>query len=899
VALTPGTRLGVYEVTAHLGEGGMGEVYRATDTNLKRRVALKVLPVSVAADADRLARFQREAEVLAALNHPNIAAIYGLERSGPTTALVMELVEGDDLSQRIARGAISLDEALSIAKQIADALEAAHDQGIIHRDLKPANIKVREDGTVKVLDFGLAKLVEAPGAGSSAVGLSQSPTMTSPAMMTGLGMLLGTAAYMSPEQARGKVVNKRADIWAFGCVLYEMLAGKRAFEGEDVSETLAAVLRADPDWDLAPRRCRNLLKRCLEKDPKRRLRDIGDAWPVLEAETHAPVSAHHVGIQRGAWFWIAAAALFAVIATLLAVVHFLEKPSTPERVRFQVSPPENSAFNGVFSLSPDGRRLAFITTDSQSRTLLWVHSLDSGESRSLGSASGSPFWSPDSRFIGFEANGKLKKVGASGGPVETVCDVPTGTWGSGAWNQTDEIVFGVLNGPLFRVLAAGGAPSPLTTLDRSRQEVAHSRPRFLPDGRHFLYLRSSSVPEVSGIYVASLDVAPQQQSAKRLIGTQYGPVFAASSDQRYGQLLFLRDGTVMAQLLDIRRLELAGEAVPVAEDVGNNNSFGSFSASTTAALAYRSSTAANSRLTWFDRRGNVLDPVANPGSAFELALSPDARRVATRITEGGNDDIWLLDFARGTRTRFTVDPGQEAAPIWSPDGSQIVFVSTRNGIEDLYRKSSSGGEEALLYKSNERKFPQDWSRDGRFLLYSSVGSGTDLDLWVLPLEGERKPVPFLKTLFSETQGRFSPDSRWIAYTSNESGKAEVYVRPFPASSGGGSQWMVSTAGGNQPRWRTDAKELFYVSPDNTLMSVEVSTAAGLGGQSFQASVPKALFNAPMMLFGAGIVPANTHRWDVTGNGQRFLINAALPNTNSVPITVVLNWQAALGARERR
>ncbi len=650
------------------------------------------------------------------------------------------------------------------------------------------------------------------------------------------------------------------------------------------------MLRAEPEWTAVPHQVKKLLRICLEKDAKQRLRDIGDAWRLLEGETLAPASAVQSDIQRPAWLWPVSAAVLAATTLMLAFVHFREKPPTPERLRFQVPAPGKSGFNGVFNLSPDGRQLAYISIDSEGRSLLWVHSLDSGESRSLGNATGSPFWSPDSRFIGFEVSGTLRKVAASGGPAETVSEVPSG-WGSGAWNRNDEIVIGSLgSGGLFRVSAAGGSPAPLTTLDRSRQEVSHGRPRFLPDGRHFLYLRSSSSVENSGIYVGSLDLTPEQQPATRLVGTQLGPVFATSPDQRDGYLLFAREGTLMAQPFDTRRLMLTGAAVTVTEQVGNQGSYGSFSASDSGTLAYRSGIGASSRLTWFDRQGQVLGTASDPLPNWELALSPDAQRVATRRTDATNDDIWLFQFARGARTRFTFDPAQDVAPVWSPDGRQIIFASTRSGAEDLYRKSASGGAEEELYKSGDRKFPQDWSRDGRFLLYAAIGS--DLDLWVLPLEGERKPVPFLRTPFRETQGRFSPDGHWIAYASTESGKTEVYVRLFPMSSGGGEQWMVSTAGGSQPHWRRDGKELFYLSPDNMVMSADVSANTGKSVPSFQSGAPKALFSVPVST-GSGLIAISSNRWDVTADGQRFLVNASLTDMNPAPIAVVLNWAAAL------
>jgi Tol biopolymer transport system component len=901
MTLAAGARLGPYEVLAPLGAGGMGEVYRARDTKLNRDVALKILSDAFASDPDRLARFTREAQTLASLNHPHIAAIYGIEESHGIRALVMELVEGEDLSKRIARGAMPTDEALAIAKQIADALEAAHEQGIIHRDLKPANIKVRPDGTVKVLDFGLAKALD-PTAASS-VNITNSPTLSLQA--TQAGIILGTAAYMSPEQARGKPVDKRADIWAFGVVLYEMLTGQRLFEGETVSDTLIEVATKEPDWDRVPAKVRRLLRRCLEKDPKRRLRDIGDVDSLLD---DAPPESIQAGSPPHAWWrqggWMAAAAVFGIALAALAFIHFREKPPVTDVVRFQVPAPEKTSFAAGAALSPDGHRIAFGATGQDGRTVLWVHSLDSLESQPLAGTEGvifNPFWSPDSRFIAFGVSGKLKKVEASGGPPQTVCDL-AGAYREGAWSREGVIVFGVLGQGLglMRVSEAGGAASPLTTLDASRQEVLHVAPSFLPDGRHFVYYRSSTAVEKSGLYLGSLDATPEQQGARRLVATTSTAAYAPSSDPALGHVLFVREGSLMAQAFDARRLELAGEAVPIAEDLPNSGP-AFFSVSTTGALAYRTgvSIAGNptTQLTWFDRGGKVLGTVGEPGQYDTVALSPNGTQVAvsrndpqaaSRGGARGHTDIWLHEFSRARPTRFTFDPGLDNMAVWSPDGSRILFASTRDGVRNLYEKVSSGmGNDEPLLQSQEAKYPHDWSRDGRFLVYSVV-VGAKAELWVLPRTGDdRKPQPYLQTASFASQARFSPDSRWIAYTQADlSGQNEVYVRPFPAAPG---QWIVSKGGGAQPRWRRDGKELFYVSPDSKLMSVEVATASG----TFQAGIPNTLFAAPIRGGGANF---EVTRYDVTANGQKFLINtlpATATSAPSSPITVVLNWTAGL------
>ena len=889
--LSVGDKLGPYEILAPIGAGGMGEVYRARDTRLGRDVALKI------SAAQFTERFEREARTIATLNHPNICALYDV---GPNY-LVMELIEGPTLAERIKEGAVPLSEALVVAQQIGAALDAAHEKGIVHRDLKPANIKITHDGAVKVLDFGLAK---AGGSAQVQASPEQSPTISMAA--TQAGVILGTAAYMSPEQARGKVVDKRADIWAFGVVLHEMLTGKRLFQGEDLTETLASVVKEKPDLSDVPVQVRRLLERCLEKDPKRRLRDIGDMELLLvaEADVGQAISSPASGLRRWLWPMVAGVATLALAA--LGFIHVREKaPVAPEPVRFQIPAPEKGNFTFGAYVSPDGRRMAFPVRGPDGRIALWVHSLGSLESRALAGTEGAAapvFWSPDSRFIAFGVQGKVKKVDASGGPPQTVCDL-SGLWRGGGWSRDGVIVFGVSGKGLMRVSDAGGAASPLTTVDSSRQETSHSGPAFLPDGRHFVYHRNSTA-ENSGIYLGSLDAKPEQQSSKRLVTTTSNVAYAPSpnpplGDAGLGYLLFVREGSLMAQAFDARRLELAGEAVPIAENLADIG-VPFFSVSTTGVLAYR--TGAGSaypalQLTWFDRAGKILGTVGEPGQYNTLALSPDGARVAFSRndpqaagkggagTGGGNTDIWLYEFSRGASTRLTFDPGLDWFAVWSPDGSRIVFSSDRDGPNNLYQKASSGaGNEEALLKSNETKYADDWSPDGRFLAY---GLGREAGLWLLPLTGDdRKPRPYLETE-SGSQARFSPDGRYVAYTSNQSGKNEVYVRPFPTASGG--KWMISKGGGNQPHWRRDGKELFYISADSKMMAVEVAGASG----TFQSGIPKALFAAPV--WGGGTA-SNTTRYDVTPDGKKFLINSVPAETTpgaSSPITVVLNWQAGL------
>jgi Tol biopolymer transport system component len=901
--LANGTRLGPHEILSAIGAGGMGEVYRARDTKLGRDVAIKVLPEVFARDAARMARFGREAKLLASLNHSNIASIYGLEDANSTRALVMELAEGPTLADRIRQGPIPIEDALRIAKQIADALEYAHEHGIIHRDLKPANVKVAADDTVKVLDFGLAKALETD---PSAAELANSPTISR--MATEAGVLLGTAAYMSPEQAKAKQVDRRADIWAFGCVLYEMLTGKKAFRGETVTDTLAAVIRAEPDWSqlpaATPMRVRVLLHRCLQKDPRQRLRDIGDARISLdEVLSGAPEAAPGITAVAPAWRralpW-GVAGLLLLAAASLGFLYFRQKPSAVQAMRFEIPVPERFVL-GSYALSPNGRQLAFIGTSTDGQPRVWVRSVDTLDVRPLEGTEGAAgflFWSPDSRYVAFLGQGKLKKVEPTGGPPVALCDATTLL--GGAWSRDDTIVFGSTNG-LLQVSASGGSASPVTT------DGAALTPFFLPDGRHLVYSHFSGQGGGLGIYVGSVGITASQPP-KKVLADLSVIAYAPSSDAAVSYLLFVRGtsspgatGTLMAQPFDTRRLELAGEAVPIAEQVSNL----SFSTSASDALVYvkgsQSVTSAGVRgivqgqLAWFGRDGKVLGTFGDLGSYRTLALSPDGKRIAfdrADTQNSGTRNIWLYEFARGVTTRFTFDSAWDAYPLWSPDGSRLAFSSNRDGDFNLYQKASDlAGEDEPLYKSSDDKVPTSWSADGRVMLY--FNPVPPARMWYLPLgQGEdRKSTLIERSEFNEAVPRLSPDGRWVAYISNESGKDQIYVRPFTSFSATGTpaangvpvtgKWMVSKDGGTNPLWRHDGKELFYLSAaGGTAMAVDVSTTG-----VFQAGVPKPMFN----------VPAGVLFWDVSPDGKRFVMPApAATNTATQPrFTMVLNWQAAL------
>jgi Tol biopolymer transport system component/predicted Ser/Thr protein kinase len=867
-----------YRISGKLGQGGMGAVYRATDTKLGREVAIKVLPRSFAEDADRIARFTREAKVLASLNHPNIAQIYGIEER----ALVMELVPGATLQRPLP-----LETALNYAKQIAEALEAAHERGIVHRDLKPANIVVTPEGVVKLLDFGLAAI--APVAGDPL----SSPTITMKTAKS--GVIMGTAAYMSPEQAAGKPVDKRADVWSFGVVLWELLTGRRLFEGETISLTLASVLRGPIDFDQLPRETptaiRALLRRCLDRDVKNRLRDIGEARIAIESAlaagpplegapdpTLSQARARHLVL---AWSVVVA---MAVGLAAVALLHCRERPAPMVPLRFEISAPENTALEAVFSLSPDSRKLAF-----KAAGRLWVHSLESGESLGLTAADGVPLWSPDSRFIAYPSQGKLKKIDAAGGLPQLVADLP-GSWGGGAWNQDDVIVFG--GGELYRVPASGGVPVPITALDPARKESMHFGPSFLPDGRHFVYIRRSSVSSQSATYVGSVDSKPVQQSSAPLVNSDWQPRYAPSKDPGSGYLLFVQGWTLMAQPFDNHSTELRGLPSILAERVsdsagsgigifsGASGGWAGFSPSNDVLVFQRAPTL-DRQLTWYDRAGKVLGTIGEPAIYQSAALSPDGTRLAVSKTNGRGANIWLLDLARDTTTRFTFSSAIDTSPVWSPDGRSIIFSSNRSGASDLYLKPADGGkDEELLLKSGEDKGATSWSPDGRFLLYIVNDPKTKRDVWVLPLEGNKKPIPFLNTEFQERNAHFSPDGRWVAYNSDESGHMEVYVRPFSMSPAGaivaGGKWQISNGVGTSPSWRSDGRELYYWTEQGAGMAVEIATSP-----EFKPGKPHPL----------GMPPLLSPRTP-TADGQRFLM--PVPRSNKPePYTVVMNWQAGL------
>ena len=855
----------------------MGQVFRARDTKLDRDVALKILPEAFAHDVDRLARFQREAKTLASLNHPNIAAIYGLEESGGVTALVMELVEGDDLSQRIVRGAMPLDEALPIAKQIAEALEVAHEQGIIHRDLKPANIKVRADGTVKVLDFGLAKAMD-PAAAMSP-GLSQSPTITTPAM-TQAGVILGTAAYMAPEQAKGKSADKRSDIWAFGCVLFEMLTGRRAFDGEEVSDTLAAVLRAEPDQNAlpaaTPASVRRLLRRCLEKNPKRRLADIRDARLELDEASSEPLAETPRAGRRSPWreriAW--SLALVGLVLGIAAAAWLWERetPSVPT-AQFAILPPNDTAFAPdaeTVAVAPDGRSVVFAAGGSDAPWQLWLRSIDGLNVRPLAGTEGArrPFWSGDGRSIGFFADGKLKRVDAGGGPVRPLADVDATFTLGGTWNSGGIILFAPSFGrPIMRMSASGGASTSVTNLKQG-ETVVHNSPFFLPDGRHFIYSAATG-PTTHVVYFASLDGG----EPVRLVETNSPAQYAEP-----GYLLYVIGKALMAHPFDAQHGTLVGEPVSVAISVVLGGVV--FSASTTRTLMYRPTSTTN-ELVWVDRQGHRTG-VAAPVAAYEaIALSPDGKRIAFDRYSSTDQDVWVHDIERQLSSRFTTQGPFNNVPVWAPDGGTIAFATGRNGGIDIYqRKFGATGDDDAVLRVNAIPilFPSDWSRDGKYLMYYCTDTNTRLDTWVLPLFGDRTPIKILGTPYNESQGQFAPDGKSFAFVSDDEGQPQVYLQSFPSPT---RRAKVSTGGGTQPRWRPDGRELFYLAPDGKMMSVSIR-----GNDTLETDAPRLLFNTPLDS------RALRQSYAVSPDGQRFLLQ--MPSaSSSATLTVVLNWPGLL------
>ena len=885
--LEAGTTLGHYEIVAPLGAGGMGEVYRARDPRLRRDVAVKVLPPSVSEDAERLRRFEEEACAASRLNDPHVLVVHDVGTDDGVAFIVSELLEGETLRERLRRGALAPGKAADYAAQVARGLAAAHDARLVHRDLKPENIFVTKDERVKILDFGLAKLALPSEVGDAD---TEAPTRK---LDTQPGTILGTVFYMSPEQAEGKHLDHRSDLFSFGAVLYEMLSGRRAFGGETALDTLNSIRKEEPPeissaGARVPAGLERIARRCLEKKPERRFQSAHDLAFALEAlsseTTRAGASGvnptkpvRRLGREHVAWLL---ACVFLFVSLVLAALYFRRAPTPASAASFLVYPPEKSVLaTGDFprpaAVSPDGRRLALVVAGG-GRTRIWLRPLDSLKAEPLENTDGAqnPFWSPDGRFIAFFAGGKLKKIAASGGVPADLCDASLssnyGTWGGG-----DVILFNKGDDSIYRVPAAGGEATQVTKADPARREIYHFWPEFLPDGRHFLFTVGTSPREDSALHVGSLDTGQSEPLLRLNSRAVYAPP---------GYLLYVREGALLAHPFDAAARRLTGEPVMVVERVGNFGSIGNSYFSVSAdgeVLAYQTG-ASPSRLVWMGRGGDELGPVGQPDKYAWPRLAPDGQRLAVNVVSAkdGTNDVWVYDLARGTSTRFTLNPGQDNVPVWSPDGRRIVYAHDRDGPPHLFWKSLGDVSEAemlLPATTSAPQIPFDFTPDGRFLLYGERHPKTGNDLLILPLEGERKPQPFLRTPFNETHARLSPDGRWVAYISNESGRAEVYVQPFPA---GGERVQVSNASGFAPRWRRDGRELFYLSqrPDQAVMAVPVKTK----GDAFVAGTPAALFKTEV----------SGTDYEVAADGQRFLINTTV-GVPPTPLTVTTGWAARL------
>jgi Tol biopolymer transport system component len=878
-SLSRGSRLGAYEIVAPLGAGGMGEVYRARDSRLGRDVAIKVVRSEAVRDAETGKRFEREARAVATLSHPNILAIHDVGSENGQLYAVMELLEGETLRERLERGALPWRKAVEVAAAVADGLAAAHGKGIVHRDLKPANVFLTADGRVKVLDFGLAKLREPVDPDAAA-----SPTLS----QTEPGRLMGTVGYMSPEQVAGKAADARSDIFALGCVLHEMVSRRRPFARPTAAETMAAILNEEPpELEAAPVELRRLIAHCLEKDSEARFqsaRDLAYDLRTLLDSGAAARTPERAATGRNRLLALVAAAAVTAAAVLAALAIVWRRDARP-MVQAYVLPPEGTTFaadlgprrglTGQLAVSPDGRSIAFVAQPREGQPSLWIRPLNELSARRLAGTEDArqPFWSPDSRSLGFFADDQLKTVAVAGGPPQVICPAGSTTM-HGAWSRQGVIVFGILGQPLYRAPASGGRPEPVTELDAARQEEGHAAPVFLPDGRRFLFHASSPrSPEATGLYAASLD-SKQASLVAKSIGRFAVDVRRVAFDDPTDRLLLLRETTLVAVPFDLERLQVTGDATPIAQDVA------AFSTSGNGVLAY--ARVAPRLLVWLDRGGRELGTIPELGGEF-FRLSHDGRRLAgvERDPQTGTSDVWVYDLARRVGTRLTSHPSDDAFPVWSPDDKWIAFSSNRSGRYDLYRIASSGaGGEELLYAAQTSEAPESWSGDGRHLIFTVGHGAVEQDLWGLSLP-DRSAVRLFKTPFKEFHGLFSPDARWIAYiVGNETEHPEIYVQSFPVS---GARWRISTGGGRWPRWRGDGRELFYTTTDAPLKVMAVELKAGA---AFEAGSPRQLFQVPA-------TSALEGWFAVSADGQRFLFSTLVPEEGTTPIALVHNWPALL------
>lgn len=879
MSLQSGSKIGPYEIVGPIGAGGMGEVYRASDPRIGRDVAIKILPAAYAEDSERLRRFEVEARAAGSLNHPNILSIFDVGTHDLTPYLVTELLEGATLREKIRSGALSQRRVVEYGLQIARGLAAAHDKGILHRDLKPENVFVTNDGHVKILDFGLAKLTRPEGVAKSNV-----PTAT---FQTETGAVMGTAGYMSPEQVRGETVDLRSDLFALGAILYEMLSGKRAFTGNSAVETMNAILNADPPelgsqtGGISPA-FERVINHCLEKSASHRFQSARDLAFAIEAVTGvsgASSTQSLASVGKGSWLrrnlaWaVAAVACFVALASIVITARNASPKVVGQVIHTSILPPSDDAFDALFwgiPLSPDGKYLSFFAHDSDGKGKLWVRALDSTQAHVIVETHGGnphPFWSPDSKSIGYYDNGKLYRIDVSGGSIFAICDIPD--FRGGSWSRDGIIVLApnALGSPLYQVPAGGGKPVPATQL--STEERGHRFPWFLPDGRHFLYVTNPQ----KNVYAGSLDSKERTLILQNASYTQYAPP---------GYIVYVKDGNLVAQSFDAEKLKVSGEPVPITPDHVQTLSMAAtaaFSVSQTGMVAYQKFSQTPARLRWFDRTGKEIGTIGDEDYYDAPRISPDTKKVAVFIRQANQEvgDLWLLDPTRNQKTRLTFHPADYWQPVWSPDGTQIAYASDWNDGVKIYKINLNGdGSEQVLYQSPNAAYADNWAPDGKSLSIQVQAPDTQSDIWILPLTGERKPVSFVKTPFFEGGGRFSPDGRLLAYSSNESGQGEIYVRSI---SGEGEKYKVSTGSGFNPHWRKDGKELFYYDiRSNALMSVEI-----LSLNPFSAGEPKQLLPFPSAIL----------EHDISSDGQRILIDVAAKEVLPEPITLVQNWTAVL------
>jgi len=884
MTLEIGSHLGPYEILGTLGVGGMGEVYRARDSRLERTVAIKVLPDHLSASDEIKQRFEREARVISSLSHPNICTLYDVGHDDGVDFLVMEHLEGETLAQRLEEGPLPLDQVLKMGVQIADALDKAHKGGVVHRDLKPGNVMLTADG-LKLLDFGLAKL-QTPESQAGGADFSRLLTETpASAPLTVEGTILGTFQYMAPEQIEGTEADARSDIFALGAVLYEMATGRKAFSGKTQASLIGSIMHSVPEpisrvAPLAPPALDRVVQTCLAKDPEERWHTAHDLKLQLQwiAEggsqvgVPVPVSARRKARERTAW---AAAAVATLAAAAFAYLWVQRAPEPPQVVRFEVGYPEGLPVIDSPKLSPDGRYLVFNATDAQGKSMLWLRPLAAVNALPMAGSEGAgrAFWSPDSRHLAFFAGGKLKKLPVAGGPPQTICDAPRGA--DGSWSERGVILYdGTGSDPIMRVAASGGVPTEQIVADPESGDAQVGWPQFLPGGERFLYVGlGGDEPTVKLASLASGEVVDLLPGQSRV---EYSPP---------GHLLYVREGTLVAQPFDAGRGVITGEPVPMAEDLNMDNvGLAHFSASRSGALAFRGGEVGDVQLQLLDRSGELLETVGDPGDIGTPGLSPDGRWLAfDLVTAGGNGDIWIRDLVRGVSSRFTFGEGHESGPVWFPGGGRIAFNVVRDGQSDLAAQAVGGtGQVEYLLEAEGDQWLADVSPDGELVLYLQRGEETSWDLWIVPTDGSAEPRPVVQTPFIEVRGRFSPDGRWLAYQSFESGRSEIYVRAFP---GPGGKWQISTAGGGEPIWEPDGSGLFYLSAENRLMRVATRL-----GPSFDAGIPEPMFDLSLRPSLA------SKHYLVSPDGERVLVVGTLQQESTPPTTIVLNWAAELGPR---